>query len=256
MIDIPILAILGAAFTIGVRLTGLMLFAPFFGSMSIPVRVKAIFVLAMTVLLMPTVGQQNLPQTLGAWPLIVITEFTIGVGMGLATNLVFEAAQLAGSILGIQMGYSLVNILDPQTQVDTTVVSTLYQSIVMLLFLRMDVHLWLLRAIGKSFSYVPPGSAHLTGQFTSEVLKYGADIFSVGVQIAAPVLAATLAADIVLGLLGKASPQMPLMLLGPALKSMLGLGVLIVTLRYWPDLFDRLFTASMIKGERLLHLAS
>jgi len=120
----------------------------------------------------------------------------------------------------------------------------------------MNVHLWLLRAIGKSFSYLPPGTAHLSGQFTSEVLRYGADIFSVGVQIAAPVLAATLAADIVLGLLGKASPQMPLMLLGPALKSMLGLGILVLTLKYWPDLFDRLFTASMTKGEQLLHLAS
>lgn len=255
MIDIPILSILGAAFPICIRLTGLMLFAPFFSSAAIPVRIKALFVLATTLLLLPTAGHQALPQSPIEWPMLAITEFAIGVGMGLATNLVFEAAQLAGSILGVQMGYSLVNILDPQTQVDTTVVSTLYQSIVMLLFLRMNVHLWLLRAVGKSFSYLPPGSAHLSGQFTSEVLKYGADIFGVGVQIAAPVLAATLAADIVLGLLGKASPQMPLMLLGPALKSMLGLGILIVTLKYWPDLFDRLFTASMIKGEQLLHMA-
>ena len=62
-------------------------------------------------------------------------------------------------------------------------------------------------------------------------------MFGLGVQIAAPVLSATLAADIVLGLLGKASPQMPLMLLGPAIKSLLGIFVLIATLKYWPDLF-------------------
>jgi len=255
MIDVPILSILGAAFTIAVRLTGLMLFAPLFGSMSIPVRVKALLVLALTVLMLPAVGHQAIPQSLVGWPMLVITEFTIGVAMGLATNLVFEAAQLAGSILGVQMGYSLVNILDPQSQVETTVVATLYQSIVLLLFLRMNVHLWLLRAIGKSFEYLPPGSAHLNDAFTAAVLKGASEIFSVGIQIAAPVLATTLAADIVLGLLGKASPQMPLMQLGPALKSLMGLGILAATLKYWPDLFERLFTISMTKGEGLLHLA-
>ena len=81
------------------------------------------------------------------------------------------------------------------------------------------------------------------------------EVFSLGVQIAAPVLSATLAADIILGLLGKASPQMPLMLLGPAVKSVLGILVLIVTLKYWPDLFRRLFMDSMTNGAHLFHLA-
>jgi flagellar biosynthesis protein FliR len=81
-------------------------------------------------------------------------------------------------------------------------------------------------------------------------------VFSLGIQIAAPVLSATLAADIVLGLLGKASPQMPLMLMGPAVKSLLGLTVLVATLKYWPDLFRRLFTDAVTNGEHLLHLAS
>jgi flagellar biosynthetic protein FliR len=176
--------------------------------------------------------------------------------MGIATNIVFEAVQLTGQVLGIQMGYSLVNILDPQTQVDTTVVAMFYQSIVMLLFLQMDVHFWLLRAVGNSYRYVPPGTAHLNSLFTVALFKTVGEIFGLGVQIAAPVLSATLAADIILGLLGKASPQMPLMLLGPAIKSLLGLVILIATLRYWPDLFRRLFTDAVASGEHLFHLAS
>ncbi len=256
MIDIPLMAVIGAALTIGVRLTGLMLFAPFLGSMAIPARIKAIFVLAMTLLLFPAVGQSIAPPTPGGWPMLVFTEFLIGAGMGIATNLVFEAAQLAGQVLGVQMGYSLVNILDPQSQIDTTVVAIFYQSIVMLLFLRMDIHYWLLRAVGNSFLYLPPGSAHLTSLFTLAVFRIVGSLFGLGIQIAAPVMAATLAADVVLGLLGKASPQMPLMLLGPAVKSLLGLGILVATLRYWPDLFSRLFLDSMAKGEQLLHLAS
>ena len=127
--------------------------------------------------------------------------------MGIATNVVFEAVQLTGQVLGMQMGYSLVNILDPQSQVDTTVMAMFYQSIVMLLFLRMDVHYWLLRAVGNSFQYLPPGSAHINSLFTMAIVKTVGDMFGLGVQIAAPVLSATLAADIILGLLGKASPQ-------------------------------------------------
>ena len=244
MIEIPLLTIISGLFTISVRLTGLMLFAPFFGSMVIPTRVKAILVLALTLLLFPAVGKQIDLHSNSEWPLLVFTEFLIGVGMGIATNIVFEAVQLTGQVLGIQMGYSLVNILDPQTQVDTTVVAMFYQSIVMLL------------AVGNSYRYVPPGTAHLNSLFTVALFKTVGEIFGLGVQIAAPVLSATLAADIILGLLGKASPQMPLMLLGPAIKSLLGLVILIATLRYWPDLFRRLFTDAVASGEHLFHLAS
>ncbi|MFZ0745684.1 MAG: flagellar biosynthetic protein FliR [Terracidiphilus sp.] len=256
MIEIPLLTIISGLLTVSVRLTGLMLFAPFFGSIAIPPRVKAIFVCALTLLLFPTVGKEIAPHSLSEWPLLVFTEFLIGAGMGIATNIVFEAVQLSGQVLGVQMGYSLVNILDPQTQVDTTVMAMFYQSIVMLLFLQMDVHYWLLRAIGNSFLYLPPGTAHLSSLFTLQLLKTVGEMFGLGIQIAAPVLSATLVADIVLGLLGKASPQMPLMLLGPAVKSLLGLTILIATLKYWPDLFRHLFTDAVANGEHLLHLAS
>jgi flagellar biosynthetic protein FliR len=255
MIDIPLIAIVTGVLTISVRLSGLMLFAPFFGSMVIPARVKAILVVALTVLLYPSVGGPVGTHTLAQWPLIILMEFVVGVGIGIATNIVFEAVGLTGQVLGIQMGYSLVNILDPQSQVDTPVVAMFYQSIAMLLFLRMDVHFWLLRAVGNSFRYVPPGSAHIGSLFTLAILKTVGEMFGLGVQIAAPVLSATLAADIILGLLGKAAPQMPLMLLGPAIKSLLGISILIATLKYWPDLFRRLFAEAVANGERLFHLA-
>ncbi len=80
-------------------------------------------------------------------------------------------------------------------------------------------------------------------------------MFGLGVQIAAPVLSATLVTDILLGLLGKASPAMPLIMLGPAIKSMLGIAILIATLKYWPDLFRHLFENSLAEGDQILHLA-
>lgn len=122
MIETTLMTIIGGLLTISVRLTGMMLFAPFFGSSAIPVRIKAGVVIALTLLLYPAVGRGMPVHPLSEWPLIVISECLIGVGMGLATNVVFEGVLLAGSLLSVQMGYSLANILDPQTQVDTTVV--------------------------------------------------------------------------------------------------------------------------------------
>jgi flagellar biosynthesis protein FliR len=255
MIDAPLIHILAALLLISVRLSGLMLFAPFFGSSVIPARVKAIFVLVVSLLLFPGLDSQIHIQQIDALPIAVFAEFLIGVGMGITANLVFEAVQMAGQVLGVQMGFSLVNILDPQTQVDTTVIPAFYQSITMLLFLQMDVHYWLLRAVVNSYRDLPPGSVHLSGIFTLNIVHYTGRIFELGIQIAAPVLAATLAADLVMGMLGRVSPQMPLMMLGPGIKSLLGLFILIATLKYWPDMFRRLFMESIVAGERILHLA-
>jgi len=91
--------------------------------------------------------------------------------------------------------------------------------------------------------------------FAKALLHEGAIVLELGIQIAAPVLAATLLMDVVLGLLGKASPQMPLMLLGPAVKSMMGVLILAATIGFWPRLFERYFSQSITYTEQVLHLA-
>jgi flagellar biosynthetic protein FliR len=253
--SISLVQIFGALLTISVRLTGMMLFAPFFGSVAIPVRVKGVLVVTLTALLYPMLSSRMPQVEISQWPMIAFGELMIGVALGVATNIVFDGVQMAGQVLSVQMGYSLVNILDPQTQVESTVMATFHQMIAMLIFLRLNVHFWILRALAHSFDYLPPSSGHFGGGFTSAVLQVGSSVFSVGIQIAAPVLSATLLADIALGLLGKAAPQLPLILLGPAVKSVLGILVLISALKYWPGIFERLFINSMNQADHILHLA-
>jgi len=253
--EIALVQIIGSLLVIGTRVSGLVLFAPFFGSAVIPPRIKIVLVIAITAVLYPVYSPHLHPVTMAQWPLLVASETVVGIAMGVATNAVFEGAQMAGQVLSVQMGYSLVNILDPLTQVDSTVVAFFHQSLAMLIFLGLDVHHWILRAIANSFDYLPPGSATLNPRFLEGLLHEGVIVLGLGIQIAAPVLSATLLADVVLGLMGKASPQMPLMLLGPAIKSMLGVLVLGVTMRFWPHLFERYFSESIAYSERLLHLA-
>jgi flagellar biosynthetic protein FliR len=253
--NLSLVQVFGALLTIGVRVSGLMLFAPFFGSVAIPSRVKAVLVLALTALLYPMISPKIPSMTISQWPMMVFGELLIGVALGIATNIVFDGVQMAGQVLSVQMGYSLVNILDPQTQVESTVVATFHQTIAMLIFLRLNVHFWLLRAMARSFDYLPPSSGHFGAGFATAALQAGASVFVIGIQIAAPVLSATLIADVALGLLGKASPQLPLMLLGPAVKSILGILILMSALKYWPNMFEHLFLNSMQLTDHLLHLA-
>lgn len=240
---------------IGLRVSGLMLFAPFFSSVSIPPRVKIVLVLAITAVLYPVFAPQLSSVAISHWPTMVASETLLGIAMGLATNTVFEAVQIGGQMLSVQMGYSLVNILDPNTQVESTVVATFHQILAMCIFLALDVHHWILRAIARSFVYLPPGTATVNPMFTKTLLHEGAIVLELGIQIAAPVLSATLLMDLVLGLLGKSSPQMPLMLLGPAVKSMMGVLVLAAAIGYWPHLFERYFSQSIVFSEQVLHLA-
>jgi flagellar biosynthesis protein FliR len=253
--EISLANIVGSMLAIGLRVSGLMIFAPFFSSAVIPPRIKIVLVIVTTAVLYPVYGAKVAPVGATEWPMMVASETLVGIAIGLATSAVFEAAELAGQVLSVQMGYSLVNILDPNTQVESTIVATLHQSLAMLLFLTLGVHYWILRAIAHSFDYLPPGTATVNPLLARALLHEGAIVLQLGIQIAAPVLAATLLADLMLGLLGKASPQMPLMLLGPAIKSPLGLLVFGVTLGFWPRLFERYFSESITYAERLLHVA-
>ncbi len=253
--EISIANIVGAILSVGLRVSGLMLFAPFFSSATIAPRIKVVLVMAITAVLYPVYSTRVGAVAPAQWPMFVASEVLVGIAIGLSTSAVFEGAQLAGQMLSVQMGYSLVNILDPNTEVENTVVSMFHQGAAMLIFLSLGVHRWVIRAIANSFDYLPPGTATINPVLARALLHEGTLVLQLGVQIAAPVLGATLLVDLLLGLLGKASPQMPLMLLGPAVKSLLGVSVLAVTIGFWPRLFERYFSESIAYAERLLHVA-
>jgi flagellar biosynthetic protein FliR len=247
--------LVAATVFIGARVSGLMVFCPFLGNAAVPLPMKAVLTLLLTILLYAVRGPVQLALQPWQWAATGLSEVVIGLLLGLAANFVMEAPLFAGQILGVQMGYSLATLFDPQTQADTPVLSTFHQTAALLIFLRLDVHHWLLRALARSFSYLPPGQVMVTVAGSGALLHAAGGIFLVGVQIAAPSLAATLIADAALGFLGKASPQLPVLFLGLAVKNLLGLAVLIGVMAYWPQIFSTRFAEAIGTGERLLHLA-
>ena len=243
------------ALAIALRVGGMMSFAPFLGSISIPPRVRAVFTLVLTALLYPVCPVPELSLTLLGWTRMALGEALLGLALGLCIEFVFEGAQMAGQIGGFQFAFSLVNVIDPNTNVETPVLSIFHQTVVLLLFLQMNVHHWLLRGLVKSFEYVPPGSFLLTRPAVQELFHDAGSMWLAGLQLAAPVLLATVLIDVTVGFLSKAAPQMPAIFLSIPLKSIVGYVVLAAALRLWPIFFEKQFAQALGWSERLMRVA-
>jgi len=241
--------------TVGTRVAALLLSTSFPGGSAVPAQIKVGLTIALTALLYPL--QPNSSATLATSNGVGLIggELAVGLMLGLSITVIFEAAQMAGQIAGLQMGFSLVNIIDPQTQVETPVLATLHQLLVLLIFLQLNVHVWLLRGMASSFSYLPPGGFHVTESLVATLAQACAAIWLAAVEIAAPILLATILADIALGFIGKASPQLQVLFLGMSAKTLLGLLAWASALWLWPARFESYFGQAIRTSEALLHLA-
>ncbi len=249
-------SILAAAVFIGLRLSGLLLFAPGLSNSAVPARTKIAFVVVCIALLWPVVPLPQIQLSLPGIAAIVLNELLIGVIVGLLLSFIFDAAQFAGQILGMQMGFSLATMIDPQSQADSAVLSVFYQTIVLLIFFALDVHHWVLRALVSSFYYLPAGRSVLTLDRVATLVHTASAIWVLGLQIAAPALIATVIADFVLAFIGKASPQLPVLFVGLSVKSVLGMLVSIAMMAAWPRFFSLQFANAIRWIEQSLHLAT
>ncbi len=248
-------ALVAAVLFIGLRVGGLMLFAPFLSSQSIPAQMKVALAVALTALLYPACRPTPTASGVLDYAGFALAEMVTGLLLGLASQLTVEAAQLAGQMVGVQSGYSLVTLFDPQTQADTAVMATFNQFVVLLIFVQLNADHWLLRGLAASFSYLPPGSLITGAKAGYALLRAAGGIWLAALQLAAPVVVATMLVDVTLGFLAKASPQLPVLFLGLPIKNLLGLTVLTGSLVLWPRFFEHRFSAGIALGEQLLHLA-
>jgi flagellar biosynthetic protein FliR len=189
------------------------------------------------------------------WARMVLSEGLVGLLMALSLSAVFEGMQFAGQLSGIQLGLSLATLFDPQSEADSPALSVFYNLITLLFFLQLDIHHWVLRALSRSFDYLPVGSLVATPLVSRELVRVVGSLFVLGIQIAAPVLLATMMIDLVLGFLSKASPQLPVLLFGIPVKNLTGYALLMAAVTLWPGILERRFAVAIGAAERMLHMA-
>jgi flagellar biosynthesis protein FliR len=240
---------------VGVRVSLVVYFLPFFGSGGVAARIKAGLALALTALLYSVYAPPLASLTNINWFSVLAGEVAVGLALGLSVQFVFEALQVAGQVCGIQLGYSLESLIDPQTNAQTPVLSIYYYTVAILIFLRLNVHHWMLRSLAESFEYLPPGKVVLSAAMAAELIRASGLMLSVGVQIAAPITLTALMIDVGLGFIGRAAPQLPVMLVGISVKELLGVAIVGTTLALWPGELEGHFAGAIRTGEHLLRLA-
>lgn len=243
------------ALFIGARVSTLMVFATFFGSSAISLRIKAGLTLALTVLLYPLYRGPSVSLGAAGGVEALMGEMAAGLIIGLTMNFVMEGAQFAGQVLGFQFGFSLETAIDPTTQADSTVLATFFNTLAILIFLRLNVHLWVLKGLAASFDYLPLGSVRVTQAGVLQLFQASRNMMIVGVQMATPLLVATLLVDVTLGFLSRSTPQMPVTFMAISIKNVIGLSLMAVLIAAWPGFLEARFREALEVSQQLLHLS-
>ncbi|MGC2297201.1 MAG: flagellar biosynthetic protein FliR [Acidobacteriaceae bacterium] len=234
-----------------VRISGLMVFAPVFSSQAIPMRIKTGFVLAVSFLVAPVVAQfPHAHAEIGVLP--VLGELSVGLVFGLTMSLLFESLEFAGQVLGFQFSFSLVNLMDPNAPVQTPLMGQMFSLLGTLVVLGAGLHRTMLAALLRTFATAPVGTVTLDPRAGLALIPMAGGIFAAALQLSAPVMAATLLAEVAVAVTGKLSPQLPVMALTVPIKTMLGYGVLIGSLALWPHWIEGRFDALLDEAGRLL----
>lgn len=217
------------------RVSLVIFLLPFYGGEYIPRQVKGALCLVLTMAIWPQISFPGdlMPSHPLAVGVTLLAELVLGLMLGLCVYFIFSGIQLGGEIMGFQMGFTMITLADPVSGAQVSITAHMLYMTTLIVFLTLDGHLHLLRALADSFDIIPPGGMRLTGPLTGGIITLSGNMFSLAVRIAAPVIAALFVVELTLALMGRAAPQMNLLTLGFPMKIAVGfffLGTLFATL--------------------------
>lgn len=197
-----------------IRVSAILFFMPVLGTRNIPSLAKIGLSMVISLLLVPIVrmDSQSFPQGPLYFGFFLLKEIILGMVLGLSIRVIFAGVQAGGHLAGFNMGFTMAQIVDPQSGFQETVLTQLYFLLSILVFLAIDGHHWFIRALTFSLEIVPPGGFFLRGQLGEYLLKLSGGIFIIAIRIAAPILVALFLVQMGLGILAKAAPQINIMM--------------------------------------------
>ena len=204
------------------RIGGLLLIAPVFSSRSVPMKLRIAAMVLFAVVLVPVARAHanSLPMLT---PLTLISETIIGFGLGLGTALVLGAATAAGDMMSVQMGLAGASVLDPMTNIQVPVLGQFMSAFVTLLLFSSGGHLVMIDSLGTSLDVMPVGVVPDLAAGALAMSKLGGHLISLGVMFSAPVMAATMLANVSLAILTRAAPQLQIITVAFPLQIVTGL---------------------------------
>ncbi|MCX2682431.1 flagellar biosynthetic protein FliR [Campylobacter sp. MIT 21-1685] len=221
------------------RISGLMVFFPFLSHNSIPAVIKATISFFLTLYLYP-LAKLSTPYLDNFFLLHLLSEVFFGMIAGLILQIVFAIILMAGEQIAFTMGFTMANVLDPSSGTNMPITAQILHLLALLFFLAFDGHHLILLFLSHSLGFI-----HLGGFYPNEnIMLYlnqaMLNIFVIGFSMSFPILAISLLADVIFGLLMKTMPQFNLLVIGYPIKIALGFIVLIAILLTMMQYFQKL----------------
>jgi flagellar biosynthesis protein FliR len=214
------------------RVSGLLVAAPLLGNRAIPRMAKAgfafVFALALTPLALPHAGP--LPEHLLVLAGQVLSDALFGIALGYIARLLFSAVEMAGYLVDTQMGFGFINLLDPFSEQQSSVLSTFQFQLATTLYLLMNGHLILLGSLAQSFDVLAPGGVSPHAGFGLTILPLLKTMFMLGFRLALPAMGVLFVLDAAFGLIARMVPQVNVFIVGIPAKIIIGLATVILLL--------------------------
>jgi flagellar biosynthetic protein FliR len=229
-----------------VRILALVATGPVFGDMSVSTPVKVGLSCFTTIVVAPTLGplpQVTVFSAMGVW--IIVNQFLIGAALGLTMQIVFSAIQATGEFVGLGMGLGFATFFDQQASGSSAVLASYMNIFAMLVFLVLDGHLQMISALIATFQSVPISSDMLGAAGWNSLVTWGGTIFSAGLLLSLPVVAALLITNLALGILNRAAPQIGVFQIGFPLTMLTGMLLLQLMVPNMIPFFARMFDTGM-----------
>jgi len=213
------------------RVAGLMLASPLFSGTMLPTPINAILALAISLSVFPLMaGRVAVPVTLASAAGGMAGELAIGLALGLGVTLVFAGVQIGAQLVSQQAGLAIGEVFNPMMEASGTEVSQLYFLVAMAVFLAVDGHHALVRALLDSFATIPPLGFRPDSGLVVLMVEVLTLSFVIAVRVAGPVMLALLLAFLALGFISRTVPQLNLLTIGFPLKVSMALFVMALTL--------------------------
>ncbi len=243
---------LGSFFWPFVRISAMMLAAPVFGARMMPVRIRIMLAMSISVLTVPLLPPVPLvdPISLAAAN-ILFQQIIIGIATGLIIQMVFQSLVIAGEAIANGMGLGFARMVDPANGVQVPVISQFFVVLATLLFVILNGHLLLIQLMVRSFEVLPIGNTGLSLPAIKAVVSWGSQMFIGGLMIALPAVTALMVVNIAMGVITRAAPQLNIFAVGFPLMILLGFVFLSATL---PSVFANFTQFLMDSFEHVAYL--
>ncbi len=226
------------------RVSGIFLISPFFGSMNIPIYFRAGTALAFSVLIFPVVdalGEVLAPPSIWMYAAALLSEIFVGWLIGFVAYISFSAINMAGKIMDMQVGFAVVNVMDPTSGQQVPLIGSFLYNLAVILFLVTNGHHMLLASLVESFRMIPLLEMSPGLSLPVLISNFTTGIFLTGMKIAMPVTFAILLTNVGLGILARTMPQLNIFVVGLPMQIMIGMSVLCMLLPFYVMFLDVVF---------------